>query len=93
MDHVVQNYPIGEMEAAADWYFKTMRLKRFWSVDDKVATSEFSAMTAWLLVNDDHTVQVTLAEGVKGRKGKSQIEVDLTNKNNLQIFMLIFLFF
>uniref|UniRef100_A0A8R1HT35 VOC domain-containing protein n=1 Tax=Caenorhabditis japonica TaxID=281687 RepID=A0A8R1HT35_CAEJA len=74
MDHVVQNYPVGEMEAAADWYYKTMKLKRFWSVDDKVATSQYSAMSAWLLVNEDHTVQMTLAEGVKGRKGKSQIE-------------------
>uniref|UniRef100_A0A1I7TAY6 4-hydroxyphenylpyruvate dioxygenase n=1 Tax=Caenorhabditis tropicalis TaxID=1561998 RepID=A0A1I7TAY6_9PELO len=74
LDHVVQNYPIGEMEKAADWYYKTMKLKRFWSVDDKVATSEYSAMSAWLLVNEDHTVQMTLAEGVRGRKGKSQIE-------------------
>ncbi|CCD66332.1 Putative protein C31H2.4 [Caenorhabditis elegans] len=91
MDHVVQNYPIGEMEAAADWYFKTMRLKRFWSVDDKVATSEFSAMTAWLLVNDDHTVQVTLAEGVKGRKGKSQIEefINYHGGSGVQHFALL----
>uniref|UniRef100_A0A1I7XV15 VOC domain-containing protein n=1 Tax=Heterorhabditis bacteriophora TaxID=37862 RepID=A0A1I7XV15_HETBA len=31
-------------------------------------------MKAWLITNQDHKVQVTLAEGVKGRKGKSQIE-------------------
>ncbi|CAO4385418.1 unnamed protein product [Caenorhabditis nigoni] len=91
MDHVVQNYPIGEMEAAADWYYKTMKLKRFWSVDDKVATSEFSAMTAWLLVNEDHTVQITLAEGVKGRKGKSQIEeyISFHGGSGVQHFALL----
>ncbi|KAF1747907.1 hypothetical protein GCK72_024373 [Caenorhabditis remanei] len=91
MDHVVQNYPIGEMEAAADWYYKTMKLKRFWSVDDKVATSEYSAMSAWLLVNEDHTVQMTLAEGVKGRKGKSQIEefINFHGGSGVQHFALL----
>ncbi|CAI5455456.1 unnamed protein product [Caenorhabditis angaria] len=78
MDHVVQNYPIGEMEEAAKWYDKTMRLKRFWSIDDTVATTQFSALNAWLLVNHDHSVQITLAEPVAGRKGKSQIQEFLT---------------
>ncbi|CAB3400038.1 unnamed protein product [Caenorhabditis bovis] len=91
MDHVVQNYPIGEMESAAEWYNKTMGLKRFWSIDDKIATSEFSAMSAWLLVNEDHSVQMTLAEGVKGRKGKSQIEefISFHGGSGVQHFALL----
>ncbi|KAK6053946.1 hypothetical protein COOONC_08550 [Cooperia oncophora] len=31
-------------------------------------------MKAWLITNDDQKVQMTLAEAVPGRKGRSQIE-------------------
>ncbi|KIH63035.1 putative 4-hydroxyphenylpyruvate dioxygenase [Ancylostoma duodenale] len=44
------------------------------SIDDKITTSEFSAMKAWLITNEDQKVQMTLAEAVLGRKGRSQIE-------------------
>ncbi|RCN27467.1 putative 4-hydroxyphenylpyruvate dioxygenase, partial [Ancylostoma caninum] len=63
LDHVVQNYPINSIEGVAEW-----------SIDDKITTSEFSAMKAWLITNEDQKVQMTLAEAVLGRKGRSQIE-------------------
>ncbi|VDO27031.1 unnamed protein product [Haemonchus placei] len=75
LDHVVQNYPVNGIEDAAEWYKRSMALQRFWSIDDKITTSEFSAMKAWLITNDDQKVQMTLAEAVPGRKGRSQIEV------------------
>ncbi|XGW22237.1 hypothetical protein V3C99_004891 [Haemonchus contortus] len=74
LDHVVQNYPVNGIEDAAEWYNRSMALQRFWSIDDKITTSEFSAMKAWLITNDDQKVQMTLAEAVPGRKGRSQIE-------------------
>ncbi|EPB77650.1 putative 4-hydroxyphenylpyruvate dioxygenase [Ancylostoma ceylanicum] len=51
------------------------------SIDDKITTSEFSAMKAWLITNDDQKVQMTLAEAVPGRKGRSQIEVEFVSYN------------
>ncbi|KJH49790.1 4-hydroxyphenylpyruvate dioxygenase [Dictyocaulus viviparus] len=74
LDHVVQNYPINTIENAAEWYRQSMAMQRFWSIDDKVTTSEFSAMKAWLIANQDRKVQMTLAEPVCGRKGRSQID-------------------
>ncbi|KAK6759669.1 hypothetical protein RB195_021321 [Necator americanus] len=74
LDHVVQNYPINTIENVADWYNESMALQRFWSIDDKITTSEFSAMKAWLITNYDQKVQMTLAESVPGRKGRSQID-------------------
>ncbi|EYC23546.1 hypothetical protein Y032_0015g2713 [Ancylostoma ceylanicum] len=74
LDHVVQNYPVNTIENVAEWYKESMALQRFWSIDDKITTSEFSAMKAWLITNDDQKVQMTLAEAVPGRKGRSQIE-------------------
>ncbi|VDL71491.1 unnamed protein product [Nippostrongylus brasiliensis] len=74
LDHVVQNYSINTIEDVAEWYKQSMSLQRFWSIDDKITTSEFSAMKAWLITNDDQKVQMTLAEAVPGRKGRSQIE-------------------
>lgn len=74
VDHVVQNYPVNAIEDVADWYRRTLGLQRFWSIDDKITTSEFSAMKAWLIANEDQKVQMTLAEAVPGRKGRSQIE-------------------
>ncbi|VDK49952.1 unnamed protein product [Cylicostephanus goldi] len=72
VDHVVQNYPIGTIEDAAEWYKQSMALHR--SIDDRITTSEYSAMKAWLITNGDQKVQMTLAEAVPGRKGRSQIE-------------------
>ncbi|KAL6725117.1 hypothetical protein Aduo_019929 [Ancylostoma duodenale] len=74
LDHVVQNYPVNSIEGIAEWYKDSMALQRFWSIDDKITTSEFSAMKAWLITNEDQKVQMTLAEAVLGRKGRSQIE-------------------
>ncbi|CAJ0610517.1 unnamed protein product [Cylicocyclus nassatus] len=74
VDHVVQNYPVGTIEDAAEWYKQSLALHRFWSIDDRITTSEYSAMKAWLITNDDQKVQMTLAEAVPRRNGTSQIE-------------------
>ncbi|VDO19039.1 unnamed protein product [Heligmosomoides polygyrus] len=38
-------------------------------------------MKAWLIANEDQKVQMTLAEAVPGRKGRSQIEIEYNFKS------------
>lgn len=65
------------------------------SIDDKITTSEFSAMKAWLIANEDQKVQMTLAEAVPGRKGRSQIEVSWASSPAFHTvpFVLVLLIF
>lgn len=44
IDHVVGNQPNLEMTPAADFYEKTLDFHRFWSVDDSVLHTEYSAL-------------------------------------------------
>ncbi|KHN77024.1 Uncharacterized protein Tcan_14907 [Toxocara canis] len=75
LDHIVENFPIGSLEDVTRWYFDTFNLHRFWSIDEKICHSEFSAMKSMLLTNETHSVQVAIAEPVVNtRRGRSQIQ-------------------
>uniref|UniRef100_A0A0K0DZN4 4-hydroxyphenylpyruvate dioxygenase n=1 Tax=Strongyloides stercoralis TaxID=6248 RepID=A0A0K0DZN4_STRER len=75
LDHVVQNHYEGTLEKVADYYKKSLGLNRFWSIDDTICHSEYSAMNAWLVVNVSNDIQMTIAEPVTGtRKGRGQIQ-------------------
>lgn len=51
-------------------------MQRFWSIDDTVVHTEFSALKAYLVSNDERSIQITLAEPVRTQKRcRGQLQV------------------
>ena len=73
IDHCVGNQPDGEMEAAASWYEKMLDFHRFWSVDDTILHTEFSALRSIVVCDFDEVVKMPINEPAPGKK-KSQIQ-------------------
>ncbi len=73
MDHCVGNQPDGEMEPAASWYEKMLDFHRFWSVDDKMLHTEYSALRSVVVADFDENVKMPINEPANGRR-KSQIQ-------------------
>ena len=44
VDHCVGNQPNNEMEPVTSWYENTLLFHRFWSVDDSLMHTEYSAL-------------------------------------------------
>ena len=73
IDHCVGNQPDGEMEAAASWYEKMLDFHRFWSVDDKMMHTEYSALRSIVVADFDEVVKMPINEPAPGKR-KSQIQ-------------------
>jgi 4-hydroxyphenylpyruvate dioxygenase len=73
IDHCVGNQPDGEMEAAASWYEKMLDFHRFWSVDDKMMHTEYSALRSVVVSDFDENVKMPINEPAAGKR-KSQIQ-------------------
>jgi len=61
------------MEAAAAWYEKMLDFHRFWSVDDKMMHTEYSALRSIVVADFDERVKMPINEPAEGKK-KSQIQ-------------------
>jgi len=68
IDHCVGNQPDGEMEAAASWYEKMLDFHRFWSVDDKMVHTEYSALRSIVVADFDENVKMPINEPAEGKK-------------------------
>lgn len=73
IDHCVGNQPDGEMEAAASWYEKMLDFHRFWSIDDKMLHTEYSALRSVVVSDFDEKVKMPINEPAAGVR-KSQIQ-------------------
>ena len=73
IDHCVGNQPDGEMEAAASWYEQMLDFHRFWSIDDKMLHTEYSALRSVVVADFDEKVKMPINEPADGIK-KSQIQ-------------------
>lgn len=73
IDHCVGNQPDGEMEAAASWYEKMLDFHRFWSIDDKMLHTEYSALRSVVVADFDEVVKMPINEPAAGKR-KSQIQ-------------------
>lgn len=73
IDHCVGNQDWNKMEEACDYYQKTMGFHRFWSVDDKDISTEFSALKSIVMASPDERIKMPINEPAVGKK-KSQIE-------------------
>lgn len=73
IDHVVGNQDWDSMEAACDYYEKTLGFHRFWSVDDKDICTDFSALRSVVMASADERIKMPINEPALGKR-KSQIE-------------------
>jgi 4-hydroxyphenylpyruvate dioxygenase len=73
IDHCVGNQPDGEMEAAASWYEKMLDFHRFWSIDDKMLHTEYSALRSVVIADFDENIKMPINEPAEGKR-KSQIQ-------------------
>lgn len=73
VDHFVGNQPEGEMEKVAKWYENVLGFHRFWSVDDKDMSTEFSALRSIVVANENERIKMPINRPAKGLKA-SQIQ-------------------
>lgn len=73
IDHCVGNQPDGQMVEAADWYKNMLDFHRFWSVDDKMMHTEYSALRSIVVADFDETIKMPINEPASGLR-KSQIQ-------------------
>ncbi|XP_059163200.1 4-hydroxyphenylpyruvate dioxygenase-like [Physella acuta] len=73
VDHIVGNQPDLQMNDAVDWYEKNLMFHRFWSVDDKQLSTEFSALRSIVVTNYEETIKMPINEPAPGKR-KSQIQ-------------------
>lgn len=73
IDHCVGNQPDLEMEPVAAWYEKYLDFHRFWSVDDSIMHTEFSALRSIVVTDYDEKVKMPINEPAPGKR-KSQIQ-------------------
>ena len=61
------------MEAASSWYEKMLDFHRFWSIDDKMLHTEYSALRSVVVADFDEKVKMPINEPAEGKR-KSQIQ-------------------
>ncbi|KAI1627820.1 4-hydroxyphenylpyruvate dioxygenase [Exophiala viscosa] len=85
VDHCVGNQDWDEMEAACEYYEKTLGFHRFWSVDDKDICTDYSALKSIVMASPDEKIKMPINEPATGIR-KSQIEeyVDWYNGAGVQ---------
>ncbi|OAL32567.1 hypothetical protein AYO20_07877 [Fonsecaea nubica] len=85
IDHCVGNQDWDEMEAACEYYERTLGFHRFWSVDDKDICTDYSALKSVVMASPDEKIKMPINEPAKGIR-KSQIEeyIDFYNGAGVQ---------
>jgi len=73
IDHVVGNQADLEMEPTAVWYEKMLDFHRFWSVDDSIMHTDYSALRSVVVADFDEVIKMPINEPAKGKR-KSQIQ-------------------
>jgi 4-hydroxyphenylpyruvate dioxygenase len=68
IDHCVGNQPDLEMEAAASWYEKYLDFHRFWSIDDSIMHTEYSALRSVVVTDFDEKVKMPINEPASGKR-------------------------
>eukprot|EP00731_Ephydatia_muelleri_P023061 Em0015g644a len=73
IDHVVGNQGNDQMVPISDWYEKTLQFHRFWSIDDTLMHTEYSALRSIVVTNYEETIKMPINEPAVGKR-KSQIQ-------------------
>lgn len=73
IDHVVGNQEKDCMKPISEWYERVLGFHRFWTVDDKDISTEYSSLRSVVMANPSETVKMPINEPAPGLK-KSQIQ-------------------
>jgi len=73
IDHIVGNQAEHDMVPTAEWYEKMLDFHRFWSIDDKLMHTDYSALNSIVVADFDETIKLPINEPAKGKR-KSQIQ-------------------
>jgi 4-hydroxyphenylpyruvate dioxygenase len=73
VDHTVSNQYVDDMEPTAQWYEKMLDFHRFWSVDETVLHSDYSALRSTVMADFDENIKMPINEPAPGKK-VSQIQ-------------------
>ena len=85
IDHIVGNQPNGEMQSVCNFYEKVFGWHRFWTVDDKDISTEFSALRSIVMANDNEKIKMPINEPADGlRKSQIQEFIDYYNSPGIQ---------
>ncbi|GMM34206.1 hypothetical protein DASC09_015310 [Saccharomycopsis crataegensis] len=85
IDHCVQNQGWNKMDESCEFYAKAFGFHRFWSVDERDVSTEYSALKSIVMAANNDVVKMPINEPAKG-KFKSQIEefIDYYNGPGVQ---------
>lgn len=81
----MEAHPEDFLDKVVSWYEEILKMRRFWSIDDKIVKSEFSALRAILIKNENveeeeennkNLVQIALVSpvNVNGIKRRGQVK-------------------
>jgi len=73
LDHVVGNVEVKKMNRWVDFYEKVFDFHKFWSVDDKVLHTDYSALNSTVVANKSERIKFPINEPAPANR-KSQIE-------------------
>jgi len=85
IDHIVGNHKLGEMEPTVKWYEEILKFHRYWSIDDSLIHTEYSALNSIVVADFDEVIKLPQNEPANGKR-KSQIQeyVDYYNGSGVQ---------
>jgi 4-hydroxyphenylpyruvate dioxygenase len=73
IDHIVASQPEGEMEDVAQWYQKVFNFHRYWTVDDKDISTEYSSLRSVVVADQDEHIKMPMNEPAPGMR-RSQVQ-------------------
>lgn len=73
IDHAVGNQGDGQMQPVCDFYERVFGWHRFWTVDDKDISTEYSSLRSIVMASQNERVKMPINEPAEGRR-KSQIQ-------------------
>ena len=73
IDHVVGNQPENKMLEVCEFYETIFGWHRFWTVDDKDISTDFTSLRSVVMANDNEIIKIPINEPAPGLK-KSQIQ-------------------
>lgn len=71
VDHIVTN--TDDMKTVTEWYENILHFKRFWSVDENIIHTQYSALRSTVMANEIETIKMPINEPAPGLI-KSQIQ-------------------
>jgi 4-hydroxyphenylpyruvate dioxygenase len=75
IDHIVGNVPLGEMQAWADFFARTMGFSQLVDFSEDQISTEYSALMSKVMMDGTGKIKFPINEPAQGRKkGKSQIQ-------------------